>query len=100
MHIVKFKTLKDFFCKPDYRNSEKELRAWKTIVNSKKWKNPHEVKADFPSADHVGNNRIVFNICVNKFRLVVLFRYNIQRVFIRFIGTHKEYDTIKNIRNI
>ena len=100
MHIVKFKTLKDFFCNPEYRDSEKELRAWKTIVNSKKWKNSHEVKADFPITDHVGNNRMVFNICRNKYRLVVLLRYNIQRVFIRFIGTHKKYDKIKNIRDI
>ena len=100
MPIVKFKTLKDFFTNPMYRDSEKELRAWNTILRSKKWKNSHEVKADFPATDYVGNNRMVFNICRNKYRLIVLFRYNIQRVFIRFIGTHNEYDKIKDIKNV
>jgi len=51
-------------------------------------------------ADVVKNNRIVFNICHNRYRLIVTFRYKYKRVYIRFIGTHEEYDSIKGIANI
>ena len=73
MRIIKLKTLQDFWKK--YPDAEKGLRVWYTDIESKNWQH-------------------------NKYRLIVLFRYKIQLGFVRFIGTHKEYDKIKNIENI
>ena len=53
-----------------------------------------DVKADFPDADYVGNQHYVFNIRGNRYRLVVVIKFTIGRVFIRFVGTHKEYDKL------
>ncbi|MCE6989064.1 type II toxin-antitoxin system HigB family toxin [Dyadobacter sp. CY323] len=64
------------------------------------YQSPNEVIESNPRSDTVGNRRIVFNICHNKYRLIALFRYNMQRVYIRFLGTHKEYDKITDIKNI
>lgn len=64
------------------------------------YQNPNEVIADYPMADTVKNNRVVSNICHNKYRLIVTFRYKLKRVYMRFIGTHKEYDDIKDISTI
>lgn len=98
MRIIARRTLKEFWDK--YSDSEEQLSEWYNIASKSIWKNPNEVKAAFPSADPVGNNRIVFNICHNKYRLIVVFRYNIQMAFIRFVGTHKEYDNITDIKHI
>ena len=75
-------------------DAEKQLRAWHVEVKHAKWKNPHEVKKMYGTASILGNGRVVFNICGNKYRLVVKIKYDFQRVYIRFIGTHKEYDRI------
>ncbi len=98
MRIIKKKTLQDFWA--DYPDAEQPLKYWFEKVKNAQYQNPNEVIADHPKADTVGNNRIVFNISGNKYRLIALFRYRIQTVFIRFIGTHKEYDQISDIGNI
>ncbi len=98
MRIIAKRTLKDFWTK--YQDSKDFLIEWHSIVSKAKLNNPNEVKKIFPSADNVGNNRIVFNICHNRYRLITVFRYKIQMVYIRFIGTHKDYDKIKNIKEI
>lgn len=98
MRIIAKKTLKEFWLK--HPDTEEALVEWYNIVSKAGWKIPNEIKEIFPSADHVGNNRIVFNICHNRYRLIVVFRYNIQMAYIRFIGTHKAYDQIADIRNI
>ena len=98
MRIIKLKTLNDFWKK--YPDAEKGLRVWYTYIESKNWQQPNEIIQFFKKSDTVGNNRIVFNIEHNKYRLIVLFRYNIQLGFVRFIGTHKAYDKIKNIEKI
>ena len=92
MRVIAKRTLKEFWVK--YQDSKNPLIEWHNIVSKAIWQNTNEVKKIFPTADNVGNNRIVFNICHNKYRLIALFRYNIQMVFIRFIGTHKDYDKI------
>jgi len=98
MRIIAKRTLKEF--RTEHKDSEAALIEWHDIVSKAEWQTPNEVKAVFPSADQVGNNRMVFNICRNKYRLIAVFRYRIQMVFIRFIGTHKQYDKIKNIKEI
>jgi mRNA interferase HigB len=98
MRIIAKRTLKEFW--ELHNDSEEQLTDWYHIVSSSYWESPHQIKEVYPNADNVGNNRIVFNICHNKYRLIVVFRYKIQMAYIRFIGTHKEYDKIKNIKNI
>ena len=82
---------------PDARTA---LEEWYEKTNRTEWENFSQVKRTFNSADFVGNNRIVFNIRGNQYRLVALVLFRNQMVFIRFIGTHRDYDTIKDIENI
>ncbi|WP_028665230.1 type II toxin-antitoxin system HigB family toxin [Runella zeae] len=98
MRIITKGTLKEFWEK--YPDSEQELKYWYAKMKQANYQSPNEVIEDTPKTDIVGNNRVVFNICRNKYRLIVLFRYKLQRVYIRFIGTHKEYDKIEDIKNI
>jgi mRNA interferase HigB len=98
MRIITKGTLRDFW--EEYPDSEQELKNWYDKMKNAKYQNANDVIQDTPKTDTVGNNRVVFNICHNKYRLIALFRYNLQRVYIRFIDTHKEYDKIKNIKEI
>lgn len=97
MHVISRTKLIAFWNK--HKDSEIPLRIWFKKVEQSKWKNINEVKADFPSADYVGNNRLVFNIKGNNYRIVVIIFFDGQKTYIRFVGTHAEYDKIdaKNI---
>lgn len=99
MRIIAFRTLRTFFEKPDYADSEISLRAWYHDTKTAEWKNPNELKQQFASASIVGEGRVVFNIKGNAYRLVIAIDYEFQVVFIRFIGTHIEYDKI-NVKTI
>jgi mRNA interferase HigB len=70
------------------------LRAWYQEACRAVWKGPFEIKAQFPTASILRSGRVVFNIGGNKFRLVVAVRYDLGIVFIRFVGTHTQYDRI------
>jgi mRNA interferase HigB len=94
MKIIAFKTLKDFWEKPAYADSEKSLRAWYHDAKSSDWKSSNEMKRQYKTASIIGDGRVVFNIKGNSYRLVVLVDYEFQVIFIRFIGTHKQYDNI------
>ncbi len=98
MRIVAKSTLRDFW--EQHQDAEKPLRLWFDKIKKRDWNNPNEIRQFFGDADQVGNNRIVFNIARNKYRLIVKFVYETQICYIRFIGTHKEYDKIKDIANI
>ncbi len=74
---------------------EQQLLAWYREASKADWKSPNEIKEQYTtSASILKNNRVVFNICGNKYRLVVEINYSRKWVFILFIGTHKEYDNI------
>lgn len=94
MRIIAFRTLRMFFEKPEYSDSEISLRAWYHDAKMADWKNSNELKTQYRSASIVGEGRVVFNIKGNKYRLVVAIDYEFQTIFIRFIGTHKQYDKI------
>mgnify|MGYP006137749619 CR=1 FL=1 len=94
MRIISKKTLKEFYEKNLYKDSKNSLEAWHQEVLKSDWNNPNEVKEQFTSASIVGNNRIVFNIHGNKYRLIVKINYFAKIIFIKFIGTHKQYDCI------
>lgn len=92
MRIIKRATLRAFWnVNPDARQP---LQAWFREARNADWKTPHDVKATFGSASILGDNRIVFNIAGNKYRLIVKFNYPYRIGYIRFIGTHAEYDAI------
>jgi mRNA interferase HigB len=94
MRIISRKTLKQFWERAAYAEAEQPLRAWFREATLADWKSPAEVKADYRSASIVGNDRVVFNIAGNKYRLVVRINYVYRVVYIRFIGTHRQYDQI------
>jgi mRNA interferase HigB len=94
MRIIARKTLKLIWERPHYSDAEQPLRAWFREVSRANWKSPADVKADFRTASVVGNDRLVFNIGGNKYRLVVRINFPYRVVYIRFLGTHAQYDKI------
>lgn len=94
MRIISRKILIYFWEQPDYRDAEQPLKAWFSEAKHADWSNPADIKEKYGSASILGNNRVVFNIAGNKYRLVVKIHYNTGTVFIRFVGTHAQYDKI------
>jgi len=93
MRIIALKTLREHWERRSRRDSEQPLKSWYALALASAWKEPGEVKAQFRSASFVGD-RVVFNIAGNKYRLVTYINYPYRIVYIRFVGTHKEYDAI------
>jgi mRNA interferase HigB len=94
MRIISVGTLRDFWSKPGRDDAEQPLRTWVKVVKVAEWSRPTDVKKMFRSADILANGRAIFDIGGNKYRLVVAIHYRGKRVYVRFIGTHKEYDKI------
>jgi len=94
MQILALKTLREFWIR--YPEAQKPLRTWHRLVTAAKWKKPNEVKIAFgANVDFVGDNRAIFDIGGNKYRLVVRIVYDpYYRVMVKFVGTHEEYDRI------
>ena len=92
MRIIKLKHLRDFWI--GHADAEPGLRKWAAECLKARWRNYEDVKAYARSADYVGNNRVVFNICGNKYRLVVAIHYRTGIVLVKAIITHTEYDKI------
>jgi mRNA interferase HigB len=99
MRILAKSTLKAFYKKQNYIDSKAQLEAWHYEISKSVFKNANEIKEKYRSASVVGDNKIVFNICGNKYRLIVKINYFAGIVFIKFIGTHKAYDKI-NIKEL
>ena len=98
MRIIAKKTLVAFYKK--HQDAETALEEWYEKTVNADWNNFAQIKQTFNSADSVGNNRVVFNIKGNQYRLITLVLFKIKMVYIRFIGTHKEYEDIKDIKKI
>ncbi len=92
MRIIAVSTLKKYW--ETHREVEQPLRAWCYEVEHAEWRSSHDVVRHYPYSDPIGDNRVVFNIKGNHNRLVVKIHYNTKVVYIRFIGTHEEYDRI------
>ena len=93
MRVIAKKILRDFWEKQS--DSKEQLKTWFKESSKANWKSPNDIKNEYPKASILKNGRVVFNICGNKYRLIVLVNYTRQWVFIRFIGTHNQYDNIK-----
>ena len=92
MHLITRQKLKKFW--EEHPDAEGPLKAWAKEAEHAEWRTPSHIKARYGSADPIGDNRVVFNIKGNDYRLVVKFHYNTHVAFIRFVGTHEEYNRI------
>ena len=92
MHVISRTKLIDFWEK--HKDAEVPLRVWFKKIRQAKWKSINELKKEYPASDYVGDNRVVFDIKGNRYRIVVLAFFDGGKVYIRFVGTHAEYDKI------
>ncbi len=92
MRVIAVRTLRDFW--ETHADAEQPLKSWYQEATQTRWLEPNDVKRRYPSADILPGNRVVFNIKGNNYRLIVKIHYNTGIVFIRFVGTHAEYDKI------
>jgi mRNA interferase HigB len=92
MRIIAKKTLREFWGR--HGNAEEPLLAWSREVLKEDWDTPARVKEKYRNASIVGDNRVIFNIKGNDYRLVVRINYPARIVYVRFVGTHAEYDAI------
>lgn len=95
MRVIALKTLKDFMDrKPEYADARQPILAWYRQVLSANWSKPSEVKAQIATASILQDGRVVFNIAGNKYRIVAWINYPYRVVYVRFVGTHAQYDRI------
>ena len=92
MNVVARRTIVEFISRhPDGKDS---IESWYADARKALWSSPEDVVKHYPKASIVGHNRVVFNICGNRFRLVCAMQYQSKIAFIKFLGTHTEYDKI------
>ena len=92
MRVIAKRILREFWEK--HNDCEQQLKSWYQEASNAVWTNSNEIKLEYPSASIIGDNRIVFNIKGNSYRLIVKINFDYQMIWIRFIGTHAEYDKI------
>lgn len=92
MRVISIKTLREFW--EHHPQAEIPLRGWYAEVSNADWRTPADIKATHRNASFLADNRVIFNIKGNNFRLVVAVRYTQGLMFVRFVGTHAEYDRI------
>ncbi|WP_434359005.1 type II toxin-antitoxin system HigB family toxin [Parasalinivibrio latis] len=86
--------MREFWEKSAYRDAEQPLKAWFDEAKQASWQSPADIKDKYRNASFVANNRVVFNIHGNKYRLIVAVNYKFAMCYIRFVGTHAQYDKI------
>ena len=92
MRIIARGTLRQFWTR--HPQAETPLRVWYAEASRADWKSPGDIKVAHRNVSFLANNRVVFNIKGNDYRLVAAVHYNRGRIFVRFVGTHAEYDRI------
>lgn len=92
MVVIAYKTIREFSVK--YPGSKTALEKWLEETEMADWNSFSDLKATFSTTDYVGNDQYVFNIGGNNYRLIAAIHFNIRTVYIKFIGTHKEYDKV------
>ena len=90
--------IRDFIAK--HADSDIPLRDWYKRTTKANWNSFADIKQTFNSADYVGNDRYVFDIKGNNYRIIAVVLFINKKVYMRFVGTHEEYDRIKDIKNI
>ena len=99
MRVIAKSTLARFWSEPAYADSKGALQSWHDETTAADWTTPQDIKAHYRSASVCANNRVVFNIAGNKYRLVVEIQYRAGIAWVKFIGTHAQYDQI-NVETI
>ena len=95
MRLIAVSTLKHYVEEnPAHSDARKPLMAWVGEVKKAAWREPADIKEKYRSASFIGDNRVVFNIAGNKYRLIVKVNYPAQVFYVRYIGTHREYDNV------
>ena len=95
MRIIAKRTLREFWqSNPKYNDARAPLEAWHEEVIEADWENPQQVKSQFRNASILKDSRVVFNIKGNDYRLIVKINYSYRVVYVRFVGTHRQYDEI------
>jgi mRNA interferase HigB len=94
MQIVALRNLEFFWRQPNRGSSEGALKAWFAEAKLAQWTTPQDVKNQYANASVIANNRVVFNIKGNDYRLIVAIAYKMQYVYVKFIGTQAEYDKV------
>ena len=94
MRIIAKSTLKKFWERPGCGDSQASLQSWHEEAIKARWTSPQAVKDQYANASICGNHRVVFNIAGNKYRLVVEMQYRAGIAWVKFIGTHEQYDRI------
>jgi mRNA interferase HigB len=94
MRVVSHKRLKDFYETKGREDSRVALERWYHVALKAEWRNLSDIKVDFPATDYTGNQHYVFNIRGNNYRLVVVIKFTMGCIYIRFVGTHEEYNKI------
>lgn len=92
MRIIALSTLRAFWAK--HPDAEIPLRSWHALASRAHWKTPADIKAAYRNASFVADRRVVFNIKGNDYRLVVAVRYDRGLMYVRFVGSHRQYDRI------
>jgi len=92
LRVIAKKILREFW--ELHSDCEQQLKSWYRETCIAEWKNPNEIKVNYPSVSILNDNRIVFNIKESNYRLIVKINFEYEMVWIRFIGTHAEYDKI------
>jgi mRNA interferase HigB len=92
MRVVAVSTLRAFWER--FPDAEQPLKAWYEEAKSAAWTQPAEIKAQYRNASVLKNRRVVFNIKGNDYRLIMAVAYRLQIVYVKFVGTHKEYDAV------
>jgi mRNA interferase HigB len=98
MRIVSFRKLQEFF--EEDPNSKVALQDWYKRASKAQWDNFSDINKTFNSVNSVGNSRFVFNVKGNHYRIVTQILFTLKRIYIRWVGNHKNYDNIKNIDKI
>ena len=88
MRVISIKILREFLEK--HPDCQQQLKSWFQETSKAEWKNPNEIKLEYPSASLLGDNRVVFNIKGNHYRIIVKINFDYQMVWIRFVGTRSE----------
>ena len=98
MRVISFSMIRDFIAK--HADADVALRDWYKRTTKANWTNFSDIKQTFNTVDYVGNDRYVFDIKGNNYRIVAVVIFINKKVYMRFVGTHEEYDKIKDIKNI
>ncbi|GAB4301471.1 MAG: type II toxin-antitoxin system HigB family toxin [Thiohalomonadaceae bacterium] len=94
MRVIAKRTLRVFYEQPPYRDAQGPLEAWHAEASKGTWRTPHDIKEQYANASIIDRSRVVFNIAGNKYRLLVDVDYARQALYVKFIGTHAQYDDL------